>query len=253
MMTRILLATLAVLLLAGAAFADVKENDQPTPGVLVDDPGPDMFGYTRVDPPAGWTLQDISGTGTLIVTGDDNSEDYALAAPFSFYGTDYAVTTPSTNGGVTFDGVYMNLSNVCPLPDQNGIFVFNDDLVVEGGVYGQYFEICPLDGGAGEEPCTIIMWDETRHFGSSPAGFWDMELVLFHTTRNIGMLFDGNFVQDAGGTTGIDQGINDVNYALTVACNTADAPVAGGQYMILHPDVVSVERTSFSAVKALYR
>ena len=252
-MRKLLYGVMIALLMASVAFADVKEiESDPEPGINVDDPGPDMFGYLRIDVPAGWEFQEISGTGTFIVAGDDQFADYALTADFEFYGTDHAVTTPSTNGGVTFDGEYMNLTNACPLPDQNGIFVFNDDLVCSSGVYGEYFEVCPIDGGAGLEPCTIIMWDEVVHYGGAP-GIWDMELVLFHTSKNIGMLFDTRFEQDGGGTTGIDQGVDDVNYCLTVICDSLNGPLPGTQYLIQHPDVIASETMSFSTLKAMYR
>jgi hypothetical protein len=97
------------------------------------------------------------------------------------------------------------------------------------------------------------MWDEATHYGGSPAGSWDMELVLFHNSNNIGMLFDDRFVQDAGGTTGIDSGNNDVNYCLTIVCNVIDAPVPGTQYLIVHPGAVPTDNVSFGALKSLYR
>ncbi len=257
-MRTLLITVLAVLLMAGMAFAAKEFDPEPTEGMRVDDPGPDLFGYLRVDPPAGWVFQDISGTGTYIIDGDDSWATYTMGAGFEFYGITYMDVSPSTNGGVTFDYTYMNLSNVCPLPDQNGIFVFNDDLkcyaVDNGGsVYGQYFEVCPLDGGGGIEPCTVIMWDEAFHYGGDPTASWDMELVMFHTSHGMGMLFDERFHQDAGGTIGIDSGNGDVNYCITVACDTMDRPVAGGHYMIQHPNATANEAISFGALKALFR
>ena len=72
--------------------------------------GPDAYGYIAADVSYAW--EDISGTGKLVLTSDDDAyatEDLDFA--FNFYGQEYTKVYWSTNGLVTFGGSSTQFTN----------------------------------------------------------------------------------------------------------------------------------------------
>ena len=64
--------------------------------------GPDAFGYVVTDE-VGYAWEDLSGTGKLVLTNDDDAYASAdLNFTFTFYGQDYTKVYWSTNGLITF-------------------------------------------------------------------------------------------------------------------------------------------------------
>ena len=102
--------------------------------------GPDAFGYRWVDSnePSGpvYDWADISGSGTALSLGDDDSQTVTLPGPFPFYGTDRTSVTISSNGYLTFgtDGTDYTNDPIPDADDPNAIIaLFWDDLNPSAG------------------------------------------------------------------------------------------------------------------------
>ncbi|MBP6823002.1 MAG: hypothetical protein KA368_15750, partial [Acidobacteria bacterium] len=196
--------------------------------------GPDAFGNTWRDnqgaSPIPYQFVDITGTGTNLGNGDDEGFPYTLQAPFSFYGQAVTTVAMTTNGYISTlnTDTGPDLSNDCPLPTTPStgggarIYPLHDDLVVNGGLYVQYFATCPRpnDYGGCAEACTVFMWDNVEHFGGGST--WDMEAILYHTRNEIVyQIGAGNPETGSGSTTGIQ------NLAATIGLNVSSCNTAG--------------------------
>ena len=127
-----------------------KDEADPRPGILPNAyGGPDAFGYrwTDSDEPDGPAVafQDISGTGTPLALGDDQTATgLAVGFPFSFYGMDYTTVNVCSNGWLSFTSTANSYSNA-PMPtaaEPNALLAaFWDDLnpTVGGTVHWQAF------------------------------------------------------------------------------------------------------------------
>lgn len=138
-------------------------------------PGTDAFGNeitsSDFDPtiPTG-LFSDISGTGTILVTGDDAlANDVNIGFAFPFYGTTYTNLAFSTNGWIStepFPGS-SDLSNDSVLPtsvsDPGGrIYAYHDD--IEAVIYGQYFSQAASQFGT---EMYVAQWNAC-HFNCTP-------------------------------------------------------------------------------------
>ncbi|MBL8187990.1 MAG: hypothetical protein JNK38_08285, partial [Acidobacteria bacterium] len=199
--------------------------------------GPDTFGHTWRDNqganPIPYQFIDISGTGTVLGSGDDEGYPYTLQAPFSFYGQAVTTVAATTNGYISTDQTDdgPDLSNDCPLPSVPStgggarIYPLHDDLILNGNnsIKVQYFATCPRpnDYGGCAEACTVFMWDNVEHFGGNGAT-WDMEAILYHTRNEIVyQIGPGNPETGGGSTTGIQ------NAAATIGLNVSSCNTAG--------------------------
>ena len=160
----------------------------PTSGVKGDDGapgetprvgggGPDGFGYRWVDsnepggPAYDWV--DISGTGTALGFGDDDSETVALPAPFPFYGVDRDDVTIGSNGYLTFGGSGSTFSNTAiPDPDQpNGIIaLFWDDLEPPSG--GEVYYQAMSDGRF------IVQYEEVDRYSNGTGAITAQAILM---------------------------------------------------------------------------
>ncbi len=228
----------------GAQSAAAKSAGKAAPNATG---GPDGFGNTWRDNqganPVPYQFVDISGTGTNLGTGDDEGFPYTLQAPFSFYGSALTTVAVTTNGYISTDQTDdgPDLSNDCPLPvtpSTGGgarIYPLHDDLVVNGGVYAQYFATCPRpnDFGGCAEACTVFQWQDVDHFGSDGQNF-DFQAILYHTRNEIVyQIGPGNPEAGSGSTTGIQNAAASVG--LTIACNTANTVPSGYAVAIFAP------------------
>lgn len=200
--------------------------------------GPDGFGYTYVDQggPAGptYSFVDISGTGTAVTftDSDDGAATVTLGAPILFYGASVGSLAMSTNGYLSTDDTDFggDLSNDCPLPTAPDapfgstgarMYVFHDDLVVNGGGFTQFFGTCPVTPLAGgSEACTVLMWQNVTRYGQGDA--FDFEAILFHASNEIRYQYQSLGAADGGGqTVGIQSAGPSPLYGLAYACNLA--------------------------------
>jgi hypothetical protein len=209
--------------------------------------GPDTFGYIFITsqgaaPTIPFSFLDISGTGTVLGSGDNVAYTAVLSQPFNFYGTSYNALQVSTNGYISTDPLDpgSDLSNDCPLPavpSSGGggrIYPLHDDLFLDslampaGRILQQFYAVCPLtNAGGGTEPCTVIMWDNAQIACEDPNTLeivgcgtpFDFEVILFHTSREIRVQVGPTTDEGAFSTTGIQDPT--ATTGLTVACNSA--------------------------------
>lgn len=188
--------------------------------------GPDLFGYTY-DSGVPYQMIDISGSGALVVSGDDvSSGPLALGGdPFNHYGTLYASLVMASNGYISTDPTDggPDLSNDCPLPATPStggggrIYPLHDDLVTNTGYY-EYFASCPRPSDLGGDlGCNVFMWDDATHFGAAVT--FDVEVILYDMSFEIVCLIGpGNPETGSGSTTGIQN--DGATIGLTFACDT---------------------------------
>jgi len=154
--------------------------------------GPDSFGYVWLDNSDGvrYGWVEISGNGTDTgINGDDNGVSVSLGFKFSFYGTSHPMITISSNGYLTFAGVWTAYFNV-PIPSSTQvkeiICPFWDDLTVissdsnRGAIYYKT---------QGTEPnmTFIVEWSNVAHLydSSKPRSHLTFEAILFQGSNEI--------------------------------------------------------------------
>lgn len=163
--------------------------------------GPDAFGYTFTDStePGGpaYNFEDISGTGTPVVLGDDDvSGAIPIGFGFSYYGVTYPFVYISSNGFLTF--LLPPSSGCCtgqPLPTAGG---------PDGLIAGWWEDLDPPEGGTityetlGTAPNRrfIVQFQNIVHWwNNNPCTF---EFKLFETSGNIEVHY--NSINSDGGT-----------------------------------------------------
>jgi len=189
----LLTSGLAVLgLFTGVARAAILTTPEYTTAAN-SDPGGMAFNFV-----------DISGTGTMIFSGDDEAPaEFAMGASFTFYGHSYPNIRMNSNGYLIFsDPPGLTATDPNDFANQafpNSVFSFAsmtaywDDLVTTG--YYQHFA-----GGAGgfAGPTSVFMWDGTTLAGGNPVRF---EVLLDHLTGRF--LYQYDTVFDGGSTATI--------------------------------------------------
>ena len=208
------------------------------PGPITASGGPDDFGYTYADHNDAictFNYIPITGTGSLVMTGDDvssiNSGIFSpinLGEPFAIYGQEFNSLVMASNGYLTTDltDTGPDLSNDCPLPRTPStpagtkgarLYPLHDDLVSDG--YYQYFAICPRPSDTGvSQGCSIFEWD-AMHWPSSAT--WQQQAILYHATgETVYQIGPGNPEAGVSSTTG-QQDFGPPTTGLTYACNAA--------------------------------
>ncbi len=236
------LALLSLLLAAtAAAEAPGKEEAQPpttrqelplpeyagapTPRAMG---GPDTFGYTFIDAaePGGpvYTPIDISATGTLLVTGDDQTAPAPLGAPFSLYGQTYTTLHPTTNGVISTEAdSSIDLSNDCPLPATPStgtgkrVYPLHDDLVSD--VYYQYFASSPVPHPRGlAMGASVFQWD-AEYWGTAD-GTRDFSIwAILYDNGDMVFQVGAGTNNGATSTTGLQD--ETATRGLTIGCDAA--------------------------------
>lgn len=256
--------------LAGLAVAQTRPGDREAkdsnPGVgssEVPDAtgGPDAFGYTYFDANDGCPVffQDISQTGTFIISGDDVSGTVNLPFGFDLYGTVYNALQASSNGYISgnLGDTGPDLSNDCPIPTPPStgfaprIYILHDDLVVNGGIYAQDFSPCPLvspNYPGSSLDCTIIQWDNTDYFSGGGTPF-AMEAILYDLSWEIVYQYATDVGQHGSSST---EGLMDQTstVALQYACNAANSIPNNFSICFTHPNGTPVQLESFEAKAA---
>ncbi|MEC5127088.1 autotransporter outer membrane beta-barrel domain-containing protein [Verrucomicrobiales bacterium BCK34] len=175
------------------------------------------FGYTGT-PVAYPTFHDISGTGSLIASGDDTGGVAALGgAGFTFFGVTYNSLFAATNGylstNLTDGGPDLSNDSFLPtVPSTGGggrIYPLHDDLISD--VYHQYFTTSPYTNPNGSAVSgNFFQWDNTTHFGGG--GPFDFQAVLFDDGNILFVYGPGNPELGSGSTTGIQNPAADDGY-----------------------------------------
>ena len=180
---------------------------------------------------------DISGTGTLVASGDDvSSVNSGIGTPvnlghiFTFYDVPYTQLIPTSNGYISTDPTDEgpDLSNDCPLPSAPStgggarIYPLHDDLISD--VYYQYFPVSPVPHPGGITPplgASIFQWDAV-HFGGCATE--EFQAVLFDN-GDIMYQYNQTCEGGSGSTTGLQN--ESLTAASNHACNAAGSIVAG--------------------------
>jgi hypothetical protein len=218
--------------IANGTSQDCNQNGTPDECELAYPHGPDEFGYTYGDsndvggPALGY--EDISSSGTLIVSGDHNATTTALPFTFGFYAVDYVSLAASTNGLLNFLG---DADPYCcegrPVPDPEWpnatIAVWWEDLVTTVRVETR---------GTAPYRRFIVQWDGNHCCdGTAPVVF---QAKLFETTNTIEFQYllansDGGQhsvgIEDDTGTVGLQYFLG--NGSLSTPLAVAFAPPGG--------------------------
>lgn len=260
-MKKALVAIACLALVASFSMAqELKGQDENTGAGVGGDAtgGPDGFGYTYADQADGCTYSyvDISGTGSVVGSGDDTAFPVALGATsFDFYGSAVTTVAMATNGYLSTDPADTgpDLSNDCPLPTPPStgsgarIYPLHDDIDIEPGIgnmYHQYFPVCPRVSDFGPTlGCDVFQW-VGEHFPGGAANTEDFQAILYEETWEIVIQNAANAEGGSGSTTGIQN--DGATIGLTYACNAAGTIVAGSTAVCFeHPFGLPVDLQSF--------
>lgn len=166
---------------------------------------------------------DISGTGTLIGSGDDAAFPFTL--PFTFQvpgGANTDMLVAVTNGYISDDlsSSGGDLSNDCPLPElpsTNGgarMYVLHDDLISD--VYTEALPVAhPSIGGL---QSYVVFFDNVTHFGGTDT--WQMAIIFWSNGDFAYVYGAGNTEDGAGSTVGVQNLAADMGNDLGIACDT---------------------------------
>jgi len=214
------------------AFTGTFEIDERSLGFDILGPlaagGPDGFGYEFADSNSAgvgpaYGFVDISGIGTPVTLGDNDSVEVDIGFDFKFYGDSdvdpnlYDSVFVNSNGFLSFGAGSTDLSpDALPSPTlpNNLIAVAWDDLL-PGTVYVQNFPQCPYNpAGTAVDACFIVQYDDFTHAGGAPAGTF--QAILF---RSGSILMQYETVDAPDASTGIEDalGIVGLNYGPALA------------------------------------
>lgn len=148
----------------------------------------DSFGYRQSA--AAYAFEDISGTGTRVLT---NVDDITLTAPvgfnFSFYGRSYADASFSAKGSITFGGASgdygnVNLTNTSAFRNLPGIAVLWDDWTTftsgNPGADAVYYQTLGVPG----DRRFIVQWNNIFGYSTSPSSV-TFQAILYEATGRI--------------------------------------------------------------------
>jgi len=165
----------------------------------------DSFGHT-CKPGAGFAVLDDQNV--LPLSGDDESVSVPLPFGFPFYGITKTSVNVSTNGFLTFANgsdatAHVNLDPHAPAAPFDSIFVFWDDLVVDGSA-----SVSTTALGIAPNRVLMVEWRNVTFFGA-PGNRVTFQVQLFENGR-INMAWrdlDGSFrEQGASATIGLRNG-----------------------------------------------
>ena len=195
-----------------------KNTSEPHyPPVILDQGGPDEFGYTWIDSdePGGpsYEWRDITGIGEMIPISydDDNIGPMDIGFDFPFYGETYSTFNMCSNGWISFTSTDVNYWNQ-PIPDPaqplNLVAPFWDDLYPPSGGEFYYY----TDGAE-----CIISWIDIPHInGDGPYTFQ----IILRSTGTIIFQYENMQgatnsctigIQNADGSIGL-QVVSDADY-----------------------------------------
>lgn len=145
---------------------------------------------------------DISGTGTALMIGNDNTSDQALGFTFNFAGVNFTDLRVSSEGFVTFDLFAGAVPIIEMLSNEdfgnNTLALWHDDL--DPSLGGDVFV---ETRGTAPNRTFIIQWSQTQN-ENAPGGGIDAQIVLYEGTNVIEYHYAdvtfGNTELDGGGS-----------------------------------------------------
>ena len=179
-------------------------------------------------PTFGWV--EISGPGTPLNLGDDDSGNVPLPFTFNYFGTDHSQVFVNSNGNLTFVGSFSGYSNRCfPTSERHDIIAgLWDDLYPPSG--GDiYFET----RGTAPNRMFIVEWSNVPHIDT--VGEATFEIILKEGSNDILFQYldvdfgDISYDNGASATVGI-QNTSDSCGSVSYSCNDA---VISDQFAIL--------------------
>ncbi|MCP4582581.1 MAG: T9SS type A sorting domain-containing protein, partial [candidate division Zixibacteria bacterium] len=218
------------------------------PPVILDEGGPDEFGYTWIDsdesggPTYEW--RDITGIGEQIpITGDDqNLGPFELGFDFSFYGNIFTTFNICGNGWLSFtsvDATYWNQPLPSPDAMENLVAPFWDDLYPPNGGEFWYYS----DGSE-----CVVSYINVPHIGSG--GPYTFQ-VIFRSTGTIVFQYDVMNpetnsatvgIQNADGTIGLQVAFDQeyIHDQLAVRLGTSPDGIAPAHYNLYRSETSPV-------------
>jgi hypothetical protein len=203
--------------------------------------GPDAFGYTATDG-VGYEFIDISGTGTAILTNnDDNFSSVPIGFGFEFYGQSYFTAHISTNGLITFTSgstAFNNQNFSSTSFGQPVIAALWDDWATNKNEADNIYYHTIVEEG---QRMFIVQWDVNPFNNTSPVSF---QAVLYEATGQIRFNYAdvttiASYANGVGATIGIqDTGGNTSGRRLQWSFNTPSV-VDGTSILFTPGDVVN--------------
>lgn len=231
----------------------------------------DAFGYT-----VGSSLESaicgfspVSLTDSAIVletvdfSGAGNSDDGGAVVSlggngFTLYGSSTNSVVVSTNGYLGLDAQLdsgSDFDNQCPYPDapnQGGgarIAAFHDDLIINGTIRHEYFEVCPRpsESGVPEQGCNVFEWENASFF-NDPSRIFSFQTILYEDTLQIvNQYLRGDNLAGAAATIAIQNA--DASIGLTSSCNQPVVQTLSS-VCFFHPDAPAQSSATDSIVIA---
>jgi len=155
-------------------------DDQNNPPLILDQGGPDEFGYVWIDSdePGGPTFNwvDIEGIGQpLYMYDDDNQGPFPMEFDFSFYGQMFNTFRVCSNGWISFTstmGSYWNETIPNINAPENLIAPFWDDLNPSGGAQGMIYFYTSDDS-------VVVSWIDVAHYYDyNDGGPYTFQIIL---------------------------------------------------------------------------
>lgn len=229
----------------GAARNDVLQGDAYGHRVSAD---PALCPFSSLDiSTGGQALSPIAANGNVTAL-DDGAAEIELAAPFTFYGTDWQRIAVSTNGYVAFlaetgledGGDFNNDPYVPSLPDNARaaaarVLAYHDELSGEDAgatLRSAYFANCPRASLFGDEACSVIQWKNWTRIGSG--GALDVVAVLYHTSGAIALQYAALDASN-GSSACIGIQADGATDGLNWSCNGARALTSGSAVCLFDP------------------
>ena len=182
------------------------DNGQPGPPIILDQGGPDEFGYRWIDSdePGGplYSWVDITDRGQqLFMSDDDNQGPFSMDFEFSFYDEPFTSFRVCSNGWLSFTSTNGNYFNE-PIPDpgvmENLIAPFWDDL--NPSIGGEVWVYTNQDSA-------IVSWINVPHY--SVGGPYTVQAILL---RHGAVIFQY-------------QDINDPDNSATIGIQNSDGSI----------------------------
>ena len=197
--------------------------------------GPDAYPYVGRDNTYTFAFEDISGSGTRILNGtDESSVEISIPFLFQFYGGDYDQINISTNGLMSFGGAITSGVNVntdfAPSPNVHAIYVLwddwhfipnNDGLGCCSDADGVYWEV----KGTTPNQRLIVQWNRAYGVTSSPESV-TFEAILFENTNRVVFQYQDVTSGDtrnsgASATVGIRRERSEGSMSVSIGCFSA--------------------------------
>ncbi len=179
--------------------------------------GPDQFGYEALVVP--FEFNDISATGTAVLTGSDNSTVMLNATDlvgfsFDFYGTTYGSAFITSNGLINFfaPDTSPNNSDLTQSPILPTVAALWDDLIISGTANSNVFwEV----QGSGNSQELVVQWNEVRFVGAGSSDVITFQAVLRENDDSIQFNYlDLDATHSGSGGASATVGIKDLNFQI---------------------------------------